>query len=254
MEAMHATTEQEFAREQALFSRYAETKSLALLGEIVETYSYITEILSRRFVGKGLEYDDIYQSASIGLMMAVKRFDPKRGIRFTTFATPTILGEIKRLFRDKGNCIRVPRRLYEIFSRANKLRNEKLVKTGTLPDRDELSKALGISVEQLAQALYWGDNQAVQSLEQPLDGQEAILSDCIGMEDDEFLMIENRDFIEQFINSLPSREQEFIRYRYYDELTQTQIAERMNTSQMNISRMEKKVLSHLRRVYEETLR
>ncbi|MBE7035206.1 MAG: sigma-70 family RNA polymerase sigma factor [Ruminococcaceae bacterium] len=239
--------------EQALFLQYQSTKDKALLSEIMETYSYITEILSRRFVGKGLEYDDIYQSASIGLMHAAKRFDPARGVRFVTFATPTILGEIKRLFRDKGNCIRVPRRLYEIFSRANKLRNEELVKTGKLPDRSELSQALGISVEQLAQALYWGDNQTIQSLEQPVEGQEAILADCIGMEDNEFLMIENRDFVESFLKTLSAQEQEFVKLRFYEEMTQTQIAQKMNTSQMNISRMEKKVLAHLRGMYTQSL-
>lgn len=239
--------------EYDLFKQYKATQDTALLDEIMKKYNYITEILARRFAGKGLEFDDIYQSASIGLMNAVQRFDPDRGIRFSTFATPTILGEIKRLFRDKGNCIRVPRRMYEIFSKANKLRNEELVQTGKMPSRQELSQALGVSVEQLSQAMYWGDSQSVRSLEQPLDDQDAILSDCIGVEDNEFLMIENRDFIESFIHSLPEREQQFIQYRFYDEMTQAQIARLMNTSQMNISRLEKKVLTHLRRVYDQSV-
>ncbi|MBE7048503.1 MAG: sigma-70 family RNA polymerase sigma factor [Ruminococcaceae bacterium] len=239
--------------EHDLFMRYKETHDAGLFNQIMEQYNYITEILARRFVGKGLEFDDIYQSASIGLMNAVKRFNPDRGIRFATFATPTVLGEIKRLFRDKGNCIRVPRRMYEIFSKANKLRNEELVRTGKMPDRTELSKALGISVDQLSQAMYWGDTQAIHSLEQPIDGGDAILSDCIGIEDNEFLMIENRDFIESFMQSLSEREQQFVRYRFYEEMTQAQIAQLMHTSQMNISRMEKKVLTHLRQVYEQSI-
>ncbi len=239
--------------EQTLFEQYYATHDAALLDKIMDTYQYMTTILSRRFVGKGLEYDDIYQSASIGLMNAVKRFDPHRGIRFSTFATPTILGEIKRLFRDKGNCIRVPRRMYEIFSKANTLRNEELVRTGKTPSLEDLSQALGFSVEQLAQAMFWGDNRTVQSFEQPIDDEDAILADCLGVDDDAFLMIENRDFIESFIHSLPEREQQFIQYRFYDEMTQTEIARLMNTSQMNISRLEKKVLAHLRRVYDQSV-
>lgn len=240
-------------KEQNLFARYKQTKDSSVLSEIVDIYAYIPEILARRFAGKGLEFDDIYQSACIGLVNAVKRFDTSRGTRFSTFATPTVLGEIKRLFRDKGNCIRVPRRMYEIFSKANKIRNEELVKTGRILGYQELAEKLDISIEQLAQAMYWGDTQEVYSLEQPLDEQDVILGDCIGMEDDKFLMIENKDFIDSFLNSLSDRERQFVKYRYYDELTQAKIAELMNTSQMNISRMEKKVLEHLRMMYKKTI-
>ncbi len=240
-------------KEQNLFARYKQTKDSTVLSDIVDIYAYIPEILARRFAGKGLEFDDIYQSACIGLVNAVKRFDASRGTRFSTFATPTVLGEIKRLFRDKGNCIRVPRRMYEIFSKANKIRNEELVKTGRILGYQELAEKLDISIEQLAQAMYWGDTQEVCSLEQPLDEQDVILGDCIGMEDDKFLMIENKDFIDSFLNSLPDRERQFVKYRYYDELTQAKIAELMDTSQMNISRMEKKVLEHLRMMYKKTI-
>lgn len=239
--------------EQNLFARYKQTNDSTVLSEIVHIYTYIPEILARRFAGKGLEFDDIYQSACVGLVNAVKRFDASRGTRFSTFATPTVLGEIKRLFRDKGNCIRVPRRMYEIFSKANKIRNEELVKTGRILGYKELAEELDISIEQLAQAMYWGDTQEVCSLEQPLDEQDVILGDCIGMEDDKFLMIENKDFVDSFLNSLPERERQFVKYRYYDELTQTKIADLMNTSQMNISRMEKKVLEHLRTMYQKTV-
>ncbi len=239
--------------EQDLFLHFQETHDKEILNDIMTQYKYIPEILARRFAGKGLEFDDIYQSACIGLMNAVKRFNPERGTRFSTFATPTVLGEIKRLFRDKGNCIRVPRRLYEIFSKVNKLRNEKLVQNGKMPSRAEMSQALGISEQQIAQAMFWGDTQEVRSLEQPIDDQDVILSDCIGEEDDKFLMIENKDFVESFLKSVSERERQFIRYRYYDELTQAKIAELMNTSQMNISRLEKKVLDHLRQFYTRSV-
>ncbi len=239
--------------EQELFLHYAKTKDRKLLDEIMEQYSYIADILARRFDRKGLEFDDIYQSACIGLMNAARRFDPQRGTRFVTFATPTVLGEIKRLFRDKGNCIRVPRRMYEIFSKANKLRNEELVLTGKMPSRTELSKALGITKEQLAQAMYWGDTQEIRSLEQPVDEQDILLSDCIGVEDNEFLMIENRDFIDSFLSTLTEQEQKFVHLRFHEELSQSKIANLLETSQMNISRMEKRVIEKLREFYRKSL-
>ncbi|MBE7022567.1 MAG: sigma-70 family RNA polymerase sigma factor [Ruminococcaceae bacterium] len=240
-------------QEQDLFLRYNAGKTPEVLEEIMEAYQHIPSLLSRRFAGKGLELDDIYQSACIGLMHAAKRFDTSRGVAFSTYATATVLGEIKRLFRDKKNCIRVPRHLYEIFSRANKIRNGQLVENGTLPDRDELAKQLGVSTKQLSQALYWGENRDACSLDQPIADGDALLADCIGIEDDEFLMIENKDFIDSFMRLLPEREQNFVRYRFYEEMTQSKIAELMNTSQTNISRMEKKVLDALRIFYEKSV-
>lgn len=241
------------SEEQDLFARYQSSGDASLLAEIMTTYSYITEILSRRFTGRGIEFDDIYQSASIGLMNAAKRYDPSRGTRFSTFATPTILGEIKRLFRDKGNCIRVPRRLYETFAKASKIRNEELMKSGKMPSVEELAETLDVPIHQVTQALHWGDLKEIHSLDYAIDEHDSLLSDCIGAEDNEFLMIENRDFVESGIRSLPDREQEFIRLRFYEEMTQTEIAQIMHTSQMNISRLEKRVLAHLRKIYEQSI-
>ena len=241
------------SEEQDLFTRYQSSGDTSLLADIMATYSYITEILSKRFTGRGIEFDDIYQSASIGLMNAIKRYDPSRGVRFATYATPTILGEIKRLFRDKGNCIRIPRRLYETFVKASKIRNEELIKNGKMPSTKELAQAMDIPVNQVTQALHWGDIKEIHSLDYSIDDHDAMLSDCIGAEDNEYLMIENKDFVESGIRSLPEREQEFIRLRFYEEMTQTEIAQILHTSQMNISRLEKRVLAHLRKLYEQSV-
>jgi len=240
-------------QENELFERYQSAQDSAALHKIMDTYNYIPTLLARRFAGKGLELDDIYQSACIGLMHAAQRFDTNRGVAFSTYATATVLGEIKKLFRDKKSCIRVPRQVYEIFSKANSLRNSQLVKDGTMPSLQELSEALHVSVEQISHALYWGDTQETYSLDQPIADGDALLADCIGMEDDEFLMIENKDFIDSFMQQLSEKEQDFVKYRFYDELTQSKIAQLMNTSQMNISRMEKRVLDSLRRFYEKTV-
>lgn len=240
--------------DKELFALLKNGEASNAMDKIIEKYDYIPALLSRRFAGKGLELDDIYQSARIGLINAAKRFDPARGILFSTYATATVLGEIKRLFRDKKYCIRVPRQMYEIFSKANQLRNSHLVENGTLPSHKELADALNVSPSQLSHALCWGDSQEPLSLDlSALDG-EAIFSDCIGMEDDEFLMIENKDFIKSFMKRLDEKEQTFVRYRFYDEMTQSKIAELMGISQMNVSRMEKRVLLSLREFYEKTMR
>jgi len=240
--------------EKEMFLRLSDPDTSAeALDTIMESYNYIPTLLSRRFAGKGLELDDIYQSACLGLMNAAKRFDSARGICFSTYASATVLGEIKRLFRDKKNCIRIPRQMYEIFSKANQLRNRHLVENGTLPSHEELAEALQVTSEQLSHALYWGDAQDVCSLDQPIADGDALFSDCIGMEDDEFLLIENKDFIESFMKRLTEKEKEFVHYRFYDEMTQSKIASLMGTSQMNISRMEKRVLALLRQFYEKTV-
>ncbi len=236
---------QNSTNETALFTEYYATKNASLLDVIMEKYAYIAKILTRRFAGKGLEEDDIYQSACIGLMNAAKRFDPTRGIQFASYATPTILGEIKRLFRDKGNCVKVPRKMYEIFSKVNKIRNEELVKTGKMLSLPELSEALNITIEELSSALFWEDAQKVHSLDAQMD-EDIFLSDCIGITDEEFLMIENKDFLSRLTASLTDEEKQFLQYRFYEEMTQAEIAKLLNTSQMNISRLEKKVLSRLR--------
>ena len=101
--------------EYEMFSRYRETGDIALRDEIVSSYIYIAEILSRKFINRGVEYDDIFQVACMGILYAVERFDPDKGVKFATYATPTVMGEIRKYFRDKGNFIRIPRRLYEIF-------------------------------------------------------------------------------------------------------------------------------------------
>ena len=104
--------------EYDLFSEYRKSGSTELRNKIVNLHIYIAEILSRRFIDRGIEYDDIFQVACMGLIYAVERFDPDRGVKFATFATPTVLGEIRRFLRDKAKCIKIPRKMYEIFCKA----------------------------------------------------------------------------------------------------------------------------------------
>ena len=179
----------------------------------------------------------------MGVMYAVERFNPERGVSFATFATPTVLGEIRHYFRDRGNFIKVPRKLYEIFFRAEQLKrrnNENITP-------EEISRILDIPVDVLKKAYNIGDMAFIKSLEDEAfaDGN-LTLSNLIGVDDNHFIMIENKDFIDYCMSRLNPKEGEFVRLRYFDELSQMQIAKKWGTSQMYVSRMEKKVLKKIR--------
>ncbi len=231
--------------EYELFSQYKNTKDKTLRDKIVENYIYIAEILSRRFINRGIEYDDIYQVACIGLLNAVERFDPDRGVKFATFATPTVFGEIRKYFRDKGSFIKIPRRLYEVFYRAEKIKRAQAQITTA-----EVARILDLSEETIEDAYRAGGAAFVTSLENEAfaDGH-LTLSNVIGVEDNNLLMLENRDFIKYCMNKLDDDEREFIILRYYNEKSQSVIAEYFGVSQMQVSRMEKRVLKKLRDLY-----
>lgn len=231
--------------EYEMFSEYKRTRDTALRDELVASYIYIAEILSRRFINRGVEYDDIYQVACMGILYAVERFDPDKGVKFATFATPTVLGEIRRYFRDKGNFIKIPRKLYEIFYKAEKIR-----RLSSDISHAEIARILGIPEKTLEAIYEMGDMSFIKSLEYEAyaDG-ELTLSNVVGVEDRHYLMIENEDFIESCMKNLTEEEREFVKYRYYEEKSQKEISDIMGTSQMQISRMEKRVLKKLRNMY-----
>lgn len=242
---MAALRKEQTRSEYELFSEYRRTRDRALRDEIIESYIYIAEILSRKFINRGVEYDDIYQVASMGILYAVERFNPDRGVRFATFATPTVLGEIRNYFRDKGNFIKIPRRLYEIFYKAEQLKR----KQNNTSD-EEIARILGISGRDMKKLREIGDFSFIQSLEYEAyaDGELA-LSEVLGTEDNHILMLEDREFLSSCKKHLSENERRFIEMRYSEELSQAEIADRLGVSQMQVSRIEKKVLKKLRDMY-----
>lgn len=231
--------------EYELFSEYRRTKDTELRDEIVALYIYIAEILSRRFINRGVDYDDIYQVACMGILFAVERFDPDKGVKFATYATPTVLGEIRKYFRDKGNFIRIPRRLYEIFYKAEKIR-----RGSSEISNAEIARILNLPEKLVEEAYSWGDGSFIKSLEYEAYADGAMsLSNVIGADDKNFLMIENNDFINFCMGKLNDEEREFIEYRYNREMSQKDIAEIKNTSQMQVSRFERKLLKKLKNLY-----
>lgn len=237
--------------EQELFCEYRLTHDKKLRDEIIERYVYISEIIAKKFTknnrlyNNGMDYDDIYQVACLGLLYAADRFDPDKGVKFATFATPTIIGEVRRYFRDKGFFIKVPSRLYEIFRKA-----ERIKRTEGESSISDVARILGVSEDVVREAYKTGDAAFVKSIESEFLGNDDIaLVDTLGKEDKSFLVIENSDFIGYCAKRLDEREREFVDLRYYQELNQRRIGEIMNMSQMQVSRFEKKVLKKLRRIY-----
>lgn len=232
--------------ENRLFFEYRATGDKRIRDELVGSYIYIAEVLSKKFINRGIEYDDIFQVACMGVMYAVERFDPSRGVCFATYATPTVLGEIRHYFRDKGSFIRVPRKLYTIFYRAEQLKRHNNDNMSV----DELSRILDIPREDIIHAYEVGDSAFIKSLEDEAyaDGR-LTMSNILGVDDNNFIMIENKDFVEYCMGRLSEQEAELVRLRYYEELTQPQIAKRWDRSQMYVSRLEKKVLKKLRNMF-----
>ena len=242
---MAVVMKQNAKTEYEIFSEYKQTRDHAVRDEIIERYIYIAEILSRRFINRGVEYEDIYQVACMGIVYAVDRFDPDRGVKFATFATPTVLGEIRKYFRDKGSFVKVPRSLYEIFYKAERIR---LARSGAT--REEIARLLNLPEEVVEEAYRMGDSTFIKSLENEAYADGAMnLNNVVGVDDDKFLMIENKDFIRYCMGLLNEDEKTFVQLRYYQGKSQSVIAEEMGMSQMQVSRFERKLLKRLRDLY-----
>lgn len=229
--------------DKELFARYRETGDLALRNEIVEKYLYIAAVLAKKFVGRGVEYDDLYQVASLALMKGVERFDPSKGLQFSTFITPTITGEIKNYFRDHSRMVHLPRKVSELRIAVRKAEEEFLSEEGRKPTVRELAKKLGVAEEEIVRAAEAG---SIVSLDKPADDEEASLYDVLPTEDDAFERIERRDAVFSALRSLDRTERELVGFRFGEELSQTETAKRMGVSQMYVSRLERKVLSKLK--------
>ncbi len=180
--------------------------------------------------------DDLVQVASIGVMKSVDRFDPDRGVEFSTFAARTILGELKRHFRDKGWAVRAPRRIQELYLEIGHATGELAQKLGRPPTMDELAEATGATVEAVIEATEAGSGYRTASLDAPTRSERSG-ADAIGDDDPAFRDVENRSLITPAFASLPEREQTILQLRFVDGLTQSEIALRIGVSQMHVSRL-----------------
>lgn len=240
-----------------LFIKFKEDRDKETRDILIEQHLYIAEILSKKYTNRGIEYDDIYQIACIGLIYAIDRYDVDKGFEFSSFATPTIIGEIKKHFRDKGWTIRVPRRIQEL---SKKINNAKVLLSQDLqrsPTVNDIATYLECTEEEVLEAMEASKVYTPQSLDITYDSnnedKDVNLSDLIGEEDKNYNKIENNDFLLKTMEKLNEMEKQILVERYFNKRTQVSIAQMLDISQMTVSRIEKKVLEKLRKEVERTL-
>ena len=219
--------------------------------ELVKRFLPLARQLARRYQRTNEPLDDLMQVASVGLVKAIDRFDPERGTAFSTFAVPTILGELKRYFRDSGWAVHVPRGMQERAMRLDQVVEALYRKLGRSPSTKELAAELGESEEQVLEALEAQSAYDAVSLEQQRSdgsGPGETVADTIAIEEESYELVEYEATIFPALQALPSRDRLILRLRFKEDMTQSEIAERIGVSQMHVSRLIRQALSRLRAV------
>jgi RNA polymerase sigma-B factor len=225
------------AEASALLARYAQTHDPQIREELVQRFMPLARHLAGRYRGP-TDRDDLVQVASVGLLNAIERFDPSRGSAFSTFAVPTILGELRRYYRDYGWMVRVPRSVQELSLSLDRVREDLTGTLGRSPTPNELAKAADVTVEQVLEALDTASAKRPVSLDRPArdDGEHSV-ADLRGIDDPGFVDVENRVFVDDLLALLPERDQRVLRLRFDEDLTQAEIGRRIGLSQMHVSRI-----------------
>jgi RNA polymerase sigma-B factor len=243
-----ALSSEERAELRRKFAEYHRTHDRKLRNELIEAHRSLAVHLARRFTNRGEPFDDLLQVASLGMLKAVERFDPERQLEFSTFATATVEGELKRHFRDRTWSVRVPRRPQELHLRLGNAINELSQRLKRPPRIPELAEALGVSDEDVLEAMEVGGAYRSTSIDaRPNDNADNLtLEGQLGEVDHGFDLAEHRVLLERVIEELPEREQMIIRLRFFEEKTQTEIAQEVGISQMHVSRLLARTLGVLR--------
>ena len=238
------------ARSQELFARLAaDGDDREARDALVTLHLPLVEHLARRFRNRGEPYDDLVQVGTIGLIKAVDRFEPERGLEFSTYATPTIVGEIKRHFRDKGWAVRVPRRLQEMRLQISRATQELSQDLGHSPTVAEIAGRLGVSEEQVLEGLESANAYATISLDAGSDDEESGgpgIMDTLGEDDEALEGVEYRESLKPLLAQLPPRERHILMLRFFRGMTQSEIAAEVGISQMHVSRLLAQTLANLR--------
>ena len=192
---------------------------------------YLADIITKKFTNRGVDSDDIYQVACVALINAVERFDPDAEVKFVSFATPTIIGEIKRYFRDKASVIRIPRRIYEVYQKVNQAREYLMQKHKRAPRIDEIAEYLKMKEETILEIIESWNVYNIQSFDQTVFEEDDLeLHETVGQDDETFERINNRDFLEKAMENFNQAERLFIKLRFFENKTQKDIAKHFNVS------------------------
>jgi RNA polymerase sigma-B factor len=240
--------ERDRAKERSLFARFQRDRDRAAREALVERYLPLARELARRYARGNEPLDDLIQVASLGLLKAIDRFDPTRRTAFSSFAVPTIVGELKRHFRDKGWSLRVPRDLQELAIRVERVADDLESELGRTPTAEEIARRTGVRTEQVLDAREAVGAYRAASLHRPRDDAEAgdALIDVIGGEDPGYHVADEAATIERLMSVLTDREREILRLRFAEDLTQSEIGARVGLSQMHISRLIRNAIAQLR--------
>jgi RNA polymerase sigma-B factor len=241
--------------DRVLFQRYGATGDAAARDEIVRRFMPLAAKLARRYAGSREPLEDLLQVASLGLIKAVDRYELGRGTAFSSFAVPTILGELKRHFRDVGWAVHVPRALQELTLRVRGEVDELSRELGRSPTPAEIAARLGAPVESVIEALESATAHHAVSLDAPLrssdaDDRDAAWHERLGAEEEGYDRAEWRGTLQRGIRALPERDRTILALRFEEELTQSEIADRIGVSQMHVSRLLRRALDRLRAVAE----
>ncbi len=233
----------------------AQAKSERVRDALVVQHLNLVRFLAHKFSNRGEPLEDLIQVGTLGLLNAIDRFETGRGVEFTTYATPTIVGEIKRYFRDKGWAVKVPRRLQERNLAVHRARERLSASLDRSPSVGEIAEYLGLSAESVLEAQELGRAYNVVSLDNAIegeggDGAPQRLADLVGAADAELELLEDRAAIERAVHVLAGRERAVVYLRFFESVSQTEIARRLNVSQMQVSRMQARALAKMRAFLE----
>lgn len=251
---VQASTKLDSENLEALLREYCKTRDIGLRNILVQKYLYIAEIIAKKFANRGIEYDDLYQVASLALIKALERYDINKGYKFSSFATPTIIGEIKNYFRDRSRIIRLPRKESEMLKKLEEARAYLSATLGRSPKPEELADYLDITTEKVLELMESNQKSNPFSLDYYIDeDNETDLSAVIGHEEKGYIDIENKDFVDSVMDKLNDVEKKIIYERFYNQRSQKDIAEEMGVSQMYVSRLERKILRKLKYMFKNSI-
>jgi len=232
------------------FRDLTETQDRRLRDELITSHLGLAHQLARRFAGRGEPHDDLVQVASLALIKAVDRFDPERGVQFSTFAAKCVIGELKRHFRDRGWAVRAPRRIQELYLEVGQNIDRLSQELGHPPTVTELAAAVGTTEEAVLEAIEAGRGYRTASLDAP-DANSQTMADSIGSDDGRYSHVEDRSVLAEALEALSERDQVVLRLRFIDGLTQAEIAGHLGVSQMHVSRLLAASLQQLRASFSD---
>ena len=237
---------------ERLLLLYAQTQRPEYRDQVIEAHLYIAEIIARKFSGRGVDFDDLYQVASMALFKAASRFDLARGIQFASFVTPSMVGEVKNYFRDKSRSILPPRRTAELAKIVERVREQLTQQLSRAPRVDEIAEAADLTEDEVLEGLEAASSQPVSlDMNTTDDDEQLTLAHAIGTEEKGYSEFETSDMLKRGMARLTDKQREVLVLRFFENLSQREVAQQLGISQMSVSRTERAALEQLSAVVTE---